>query len=176
MKRSCGPKRQQALRLPDNRSAPKTSLLSCFRAIASSGPADNDEARTIFERVIQEVAPGGVLRDAATSRRPSFPRPRLCRSRRQAECSRAGQPGRGRLPERRRLETNCRKLIGQELWRNSVKSMPRLAALPHLLEVPGRNSPGQPALLTLLGPVAQGSALRSTPEESASGSLLRRAR
>ena len=37
-------------------------MLSCFRDTVSSGPGRNEEARATFERVIQEVAPGGVLR------------------------------------------------------------------------------------------------------------------
>ena len=148
-------------------------MLSCFRAIASSGPVDNDDARATFERVIQEIAPGGVLRT-----------PPILGARLYLAAAYAGLGDKSNAHEQARrgvadYENDALLKPIAEAFR--AKALAQLGevdaaidALPHLLEVPGGIHPGDLRFSPYWDPLAQGPALSSTAKEPAAGSVLKR--
>ena len=64
------------------------------------------------------------------------------------------------------------KLFAQKLWRNWVKSMQPIDALPHLLEVPGGIHPGELRYSPYWDPLRKDPRFEALAEESTAGSLL----
>ena len=103
----------------------------------------NEEARTTFERVIQEVAPGGVLPNAASSRARDLSLP----PRMPASGDKANALEQARQGVADYNNDGLLKPIAETYRARALAQLGEIdaaiAALPHLLEVPGGVHPGE---------------------------------
>ena len=141
-KHSFGLKRQQALRVQDKRTIPKTSSLSCFRAIASSGPV-----------IIRTHAPPSSV-SSTKSRLGVFSARRRFSHRDFILPSRMPGSATNRMRTSRRGEAlpsyendALLKPIAEAFRARALAQLGEvdaaIDALPHLLEVPGGIHPGE---------------------------------